>query len=146
MYGIFTDIWVILFGQMLVNIPAPWFAYGCFSIESLTNRMGVFPYPYGWIFSRIIPFHSSHSPRFSLFFGYSPGVFGPGWPGNQRSWDSLWAAWLPDLDRWGFPKSWGYPLASSIYRCFFHCKPSIWGYPHVRKPSHIIYIYIHTYK
>ena len=32
MYGIFTIIylhdWVILFGQMLVNIPAPWFAYG----------------------------------------------------------------------------------------------------------------------
>ena len=27
MYGIFTYIWVILFGQMLVNIPAPWFAY-----------------------------------------------------------------------------------------------------------------------
>ena len=26
--GIFTYIWVILFGQMLVNIPAPWFAYG----------------------------------------------------------------------------------------------------------------------
>ena len=27
MYGIFTYIWVIL-GLMLVNIPAPWFAYG----------------------------------------------------------------------------------------------------------------------
>ena len=36
---------------------------------------------------------------------------------------SIWLQVYPIL--WGFPKSWGYPHLSSIYRSFFHYKPSI---------------------
>ena len=38
---------------------------------------------------------------------------------------SIWLQVYPIL--WGFPKSWGYPHLSSIYRSFFHYKPSILG-------------------
>ena len=37
MYGIFTYIWVIYVGQMLVNIPAPWFAYGIWFVFGTRN-------------------------------------------------------------------------------------------------------------
>ena len=37
MYGIFTYIWVILFGKMLVNISAPWFAYGIYKPNHKTK-------------------------------------------------------------------------------------------------------------
>ena len=35
MYGIFTYIWVILFGQMMVNIPAPWSIWDRISERSI---------------------------------------------------------------------------------------------------------------
>ena len=50
--GIFTYIWVILFGQMCVNIPAPWFAYG---------RPGIFFIVISHIFGRRgLKYHKSH--------------------------------------------------------------------------------------
>jgi hypothetical protein len=35
MYGIFTYIWVILKGQMLVNIPAPWSIWDRYHLDEL---------------------------------------------------------------------------------------------------------------
>jgi len=57
MYGIFTIIylhdWVILFGQMLVNIPAPWFAYGVLLLGG---------FKHGWI----IPCGNDHPKSFFI--------------------------------------------------------------------------------